>query len=72
MKQLGNLAIVCARKNHLVMQICDGKVSVHAGSDGGGLHRVMEWDDDETILNVIRELNFGESDLKNGAGKERL
>lgn len=62
MKQLGNLAIVCAGKRNLVMQIFNGKVSVHAGSEAGGFHRIMAWDDDEEILDVIHELNFGKYD----------
>lgn len=72
MKQLGNLAIVCAGKRDLVMQIFDGKVSVHADSEAGGFHRIMAWDDDEEILEVIRELNFGRYDRRSESGKEQL
>ena len=32
MKQLGNLALVCARRPELLMQLYDGRVSVHVGA----------------------------------------
>ena len=43
MKQLGNLAIVCARRKDVTLRI----------------EFSADWDDDETILSVIHELNFG-------------
>ena len=69
MKQLGNLAIVCAQQPDLVMKICDGKVNIHADTGSGEFHRVMAWDDDGAILGVIRELNFGGYDFKNSRRK---
>lgn len=41
MKQLGNLAIVCAQQQDLVMKICDGKVNIHANTGSGEFHRAM-------------------------------
>ena len=35
MKQLGNLAMVCAQRPEVLMQIYDGEVSVHVGSGCG-------------------------------------
>ncbi len=59
MKQLGNLAIVCARRPEVLMQIYDGTVTVHvgSGSERAALHSACE--DDEKINDIIRELNFG-------------
>ena len=44
MKELGNLAIVCARRPDVLMQIYDGMVSVHA--DFGSTRSVLytAWD----------------------------
>lgn len=59
MKQLGNLAIVCARRPEVLMQLHDGKVSVYvgAGPEREVLHTV--WDNDAEIGRIVRELNFG-------------
>ena len=43
MKQIGNLAIVCAQRPDVLMQIYGGTVSIHA----------------DAIQDMIRELNFG-------------
>lgn len=59
MKQLGNLAVVCAQRPDVLMQIYGSEVSVHTGE---GPERVVfstKWDDDEAIQSIIRELNFG-------------
>ena len=59
MKELGNLAIVCARRPDVLMQIYDGIVSVHA--DFGSTRSVLytTWDNDAEIRHAIHELNFG-------------
>ena len=46
MKELGNLAIVCARRPDVLMQIYDGMVSVHA--DFGSTRSVLytTWDNE--------------------------
>ena len=43
-----------------------------ADSEAGGFHRIMAWDDDKEILEVIRELNFGRYDSSSESGKEQL
>lgn len=59
MKQLGNLALVCARRPEVLLQFYDGTVSVHvgAGPERAVLH--TEWDNDTEIEHIIYELNFG-------------
>jgi len=60
MKQLGNLAIVCAQRNNVLLQILNGKVTVYIGE--GTERSVMhtEWTDDAKISEMVRELNFGQ------------
>lgn len=59
MKELGNLAIVCARRPDVLMQIYDGTVTVHvgAGTDRAALHTA--WNDDNEIRHIVHEMNFG-------------
>jgi len=62
MKQLGNLAIVCAQRQDVELLLRNGNVCVRVHG-WPILH--TEWDNDAAISNVIRELNFGKY-----AGKE--
>lgn len=59
MKQLGNLAIVCARRPEVLMQLHDGKVTVYVGTgpDRAVLH--TSWDNNAEISRIVHELNFG-------------
>lgn len=59
MKQLGNLAVVCANRPDVLMQIQGRSVAVYVvrGPEREMLH--TEWDDDEKISCIIRELNYG-------------
>lgn len=59
MKQLGNLAMVCARRPEVMMQLHGGKVSVFVGA--GPEQAVMDstWDNDAEISRIVHELNFG-------------
>ena len=59
MKQLGNLAIVCARRSDVQLQIKDGTVTVLVGENPPKLMYLLAWDDDSAIVGIIRELNFG-------------
>lgn len=59
MKQLGNLAVVCAQSPDVLMQIYGSEVSVHVGEGPERAVLSTKWDDDETIQSIIRELNFG-------------
>lgn len=63
MKQLGNLAVICAQRPELLMQLRDGLVLVQAKN-----RAAMEaaWNDDTRIEKMIYELYFG------AFSKERL
>ena len=49
MKQIGNLAVVCARRQNVLLQVGSEKVWVHvgAGPERDTLHAA--WDDDDAI-----------------------
>ena len=64
MKQLGNLALVCARRPDVLMQIQGSAVSVHVGAGPERTSLCTDWDDDVEIENIIRELNFGKYAVK--------
>ena len=59
MKQLGNLAVVCAQRPDVLMQIYGSEVSVHVREGPERAVFSTKWDDDEAIQHIIRELNFG-------------
>ncbi|MBP1736763.1 MAG: hypothetical protein H6Q60_644 [Oscillospiraceae bacterium] len=59
MKQLGNLAIVCAQRPEISLQIHGGEVSVHVGETPRCETLHAEWEDDAAITQLIHELNFG-------------
>ena len=48
MKQLGNLAIICAQRPELVLVQAENRAAMEAA-----------WDDDARIEKMIYELNFG-------------
>lgn len=58
MKQLGNLAIVCAQRKDVMLCMFDGNVHVSAGIRHSQSMSAA-WDDNEKILQIIHELNFG-------------
>ena len=59
MKQLGNLAVVCAAKGDVLLQIHNGIVSVHYGEGPTRETATAKWNDDEAIRAIVRDLNFG-------------
>ena len=59
MKQLGNLAVVCAAKKDVLLQIHNGVVSVHYGEGPTRETATARWDDDEAVRAIVHELNFG-------------
>ena len=61
MKQIGNLAVVCARQKDVLLQLHNGVVSVHYGAGPTRETAIARWDDDEAIRAIVYELNFGKS-----------
>ncbi|MCL2082730.1 MAG: hypothetical protein FWH04_05810 [Oscillospiraceae bacterium] len=59
MKQLGNLAIVCASKKNVLLQVLDGVATVHVGLGSERKTIAADWHDDKQISNIISELNHG-------------
>lgn len=59
MKQLGNLAIICAQRKSVLLQIQDGMASVSVGTGPKRDVLSVRWDDDAEIIRIIHELNFG-------------
>ena len=55
MKELGNLAIICAKRNDLELSIKEGHVFVHMENSPTVMS--AEWDNDEKISSII----FGKS-----------
>jgi len=60
MKQLGNLAIICAKRDDLCLSIYNGKVTVHMGCGPDKKQVTMDCCDDNAISKFIYELNHGE------------
>lgn len=67
MKQLGNLAVVCANRQDVRMELYRGSVTVHVGNMPIQTALCAQWDDDEQILRIIHELNFGKYAWKRSA-----
>lgn len=59
MKQLGNLALVCAKRRDTLMQVLDGSVTIHVGHEPDKSSFTMDWHDDARIFELILELNHG-------------
>ena len=59
MKQLGNLAIVCAQKKGVLFQVQDGEITILLECGAGKKEMQSAWDDDTKISDMIHVLNFG-------------
>jgi hypothetical protein len=57
--KLGNLAVVCAQRPDVLLQIMDGTATLFVGSGPGRDRHVTDWRDDAKIEELIHELNFG-------------
>lgn len=64
MKQIGNLAMVCARRPEVLMQLHNGQAAVYIGAGPDRAVLAAPWDDDGRISGIIHELNFGRYALK--------
>ena len=60
MKQLGNLAMVCAQRPEVLMLLHNGIVTVHVGTGPERKALAATWNDDAEISRIIAKLNFGE------------
>ncbi len=67
MKQLGNLAVVCAKHPEVLLQVYDGQATVHVGQGPERTVLCAAWDDDDKISRIIHELNFGKCSGKKAA-----
>ena len=59
MKQLGNLANICARRHDTLSQVLNGRISVHIGYGPSRKTLSADWRDDKKIDEFIMELNHG-------------
>jgi len=69
MKQLGNLAIICAQRPEILLQVQKGEATVHVGEGPNRTALRCAWDDDRKISEIIYELNFGEHRRKGGTAR---
>ena len=59
MKQVGNLAVVCAKRPDMLLQIYGGNATVHIGLGSSRAVLTAKWDDDATINSIIHAINLG-------------
>lgn len=59
MKQIGTLAIVCAQRKDVTLRIEQGRVMILLDGTYPPTALSADWDDGDTILSIIHELNFG-------------
>lgn len=64
MKQIGNLAAICAQRPDVLMQIYEGMVSVYVNFGPERTYMMSAWDDDKKINQIIYELNHGKFAVK--------
>ena len=64
MKQLGNLAIICANRSDVMLQVSNGKAMVNVGYGPDKATICSDWDDDQQINKIVHELNYGKFMLK--------
>ena len=59
MKQLGNLAHVCAGRKKILFQVYEDGVAVFVGDGPDKELLTAKCADDESVSKIIHELNFG-------------
>ena len=59
-KQIGNLAVVCARRSEVLLQVYNGQVCVYVGQGPNRAVLSAACDDDTELNRMIYELNFGQ------------
>lgn len=58
MHQLGNLALICAKRNDVILTVHKWLIGVNIRNKEETTYLIL-WDDEEKISNLIHELNFG-------------
>lgn len=59
MKKLSELAIVCAKRPDVLLQLYEGFVCVYVGVEPERGSMVAKWDDDMAIAGFIQQLETG-------------
>lgn len=59
MKQLGTLAVVCAQRSDVKLDIFDGGVTVRVCRLPKEIVHILPWDDDDAVRYLVYELNHG-------------
>ena len=59
MLQLGNLAVVCAKRDDVLMKVYRGAVTVYVGQGPQREKLTIDWCDNASVEQAIRELNHG-------------
>ncbi len=59
MRELGNLAIACAKRNDVLLQIYEGHANLFVGDGPKRLCMHTSCNDDKTIRHMVYELNHG-------------
>lgn len=59
MKELSKLAIVCAQRPDVLLQIYDGYACVYVGAGPERGSMVARWDDDASLSGFLQELENG-------------
>lgn len=59
MRELGNLAIICAQRPDVLMQTYKGRVTVqvYRGQERNAFH--ADWNNDKAVQDIVHELNHG-------------
>ena len=59
MLQIGNLAVVCAKRDDVSLMIYRGVVTIHVGHGPYRGSINIDWRDNEKMEQAIHELNYG-------------
>ena len=73
MKKLSELAIVCAKRSDVLLQLYEGFVCVYVGVGPERGSMVSKWDDDMAIAGFIQQLETGKfAEEQSMAGNMRI
>ena len=69
MKKLSELAIVCAKRPDVLLQVYEGFACVYVGVNPERGSMVAKWDDEEAIGRMLHELNSGKYAVEKKCGR---